>query len=137
MTFPKLLFIDDDSIANYLVGQLMQELSVAQYTLTQGAAEALDFLEQAAASSDFPELIFVDLKMPLMDGFEFIEEFERRFASTFPHTRLMVLSSSISAKDRTRALRYKSVIEFLTKPLDTPTLLQAFEKFERSNSPLV
>ena len=84
----------------------------------------IDLAKQEDSLSKVPELILLDLNMPLMDGWEFLETFEKEFPQFAERTKVYVLSSSINPMDKERAASEKAVCGFIEKPLD-------FEQIER------
>ena len=109
------IFIDDDEDLNYLQERMCKRSkAINSYFIATSAVQTLEYLANPKAN---PDVIFVDINMPGMNGFQFIEEFEHSYASTFPDTELYVLSSSVRSGDREKSLQYSSVREFLVKPL--------------------
>lgn len=117
--FKHILLIDDDDDFNFLNKFLLSDLDLCgKITTKEAADEALNFLVEAN-DDVYPDLILVDLKMPVMDGFEFIGKYEKAALNNkFPRTKLFVLSSSNYQSDYDRAMSYKSVNGVLEKPLD-------------------
>lgn len=114
----KLLLIDDDEITNFAVDAILSRVnSVKSYEIKDNGWDALEFLKTRQGTSHFPDLIFVDLNMPEMDGFEFIERYEAIFWLQNQSTKINVLSSSVSERDRQRSLGYSCVSEYTYKPL--------------------
>jgi len=83
-------------------------------SFASSAEKALIYL---STTEIVPNIIFVDLHMPKMNGFQFIEKYEEHFAPKFSRTALFVLSSSTRESDKNSALGYSSVKDFLIKPL--------------------
>jgi CheY-like chemotaxis protein len=81
------------------------------------ADAALDYLKTISSSEEFPQVIFLDLNMPIKDGFEFMVEFEG-FSEEFKNaSKIIVLSSSISPDDINRASTNPHVSKYVNKPL--------------------
>ena len=72
----------------------------------------------------FPEIIFIDINMPMIDGFQFIENFKKTFSNRFINTKIVILTSSISQNDRIKADKISKGIIFLNKPLTKDALDQ-------------
>ncbi|HLW18903.1 MAG TPA: response regulator [Cyclobacteriaceae bacterium] len=109
------IFIDDDEDLNFLQSRMCMRSSVINnYYIANSAVQALDYLAETDIT---PDVIFVDINMPEINGFQFIEKFEDEFSSRFPETQLYVLTSSVSEKDRKNSLEFSSVKDFLIKPL--------------------
>lgn len=109
------IFIDDDEDLNFLQDRMCSRSKViAHHFIASNAPQALEYL---ADTSTPPDVIFVDINMPGMNGFQFIEEFEKRYSTRFPDAQLYVLSSSVRNDDRKKSLQYMSVKDFLLKPL--------------------
>lgn len=120
-----ILLVDDDEVANFLNLRLLQKAGVAdEIAVVQHGRQALEFIEaRAAANSVCPELIFLDVKMPVMDGFEFLKHYFGEEAPRLASAPVVMLSSSINPKDVTRAMEGGATL-FLDKPLSV-------EKIER------
>ena len=78
------------------------------------AQDALDELHQIKT---FPHLIFLDVKMPIKDGFDFLTEATERFGESFTSRVVIMLTSSLNPSDYTRAQTFPVVKDFLSKPL--------------------
>lgn len=116
--------IDDNSMENLVHEQMMGKGSFAGKTMAfTGAAEALDLLRTLPAD-ELPELIMLDIMMPGMDGFAFLDAYAGLDVSIRTYCRVVMLSSSDSFKDLNRANKNPIVRKFLNKPL-TPAVLAA------------
>lgn len=115
------IFIDDDEDLNFLQERMCSRCkAVSHYYIASSALETLHYLSETSVA---PDIIFVDINMPVMNGFQFIEEFEKNYSSKFPETQLYVLSSSVRSDDKRKSLEYPSVKAFLIKPLTEEQLL--------------
>ncbi|MES2732110.1 MAG: response regulator [Bacteroidota bacterium] len=123
---PIVLVVDDDATCLFLATLILHETKLAQriYTARNGA-EALDWLEKRLVDSPLdaacPTLIFLDINMPVMDGFELLETLKDRPDVDMSHTQIILLSSSTHIKDKEKALTY-AVSGFLQKPLSKEKL---------------
>lgn len=113
-SFPNLtvLLIDDDPISNLLAQIKLRQLGIKSVTSVENGLRALNHLQ-----SKKPDLILLDINMPTMDGFEFLNANEKY--NLCPETPIVMLTSSVRSRDRNRALQYLSVIEYIEKPLTT------------------
>lgn len=113
-----ILIIDDDEINNFIIRKRINSLgsSFATKYLLSGES-ALSYLQDCVTSQrNLPNVVLVDTQMPGMDGFEFLEEFEKRFKEQLNETSLYVLSASANPNDKERAATYKCVKGYFTKP---------------------
>lgn len=129
----KVLCIDDDPIAMLLSRLVLSKsgFSGVMVPLTNGK-EAMDHLEkELAAKGGEPSekmLILLDLNMPVMDGWEFLEQFSRKLYSHYHNTRIVLLSSSIDPEDIRRSKDFEMVLDFFPKPLTRDMLLSVLEQ---------
>lgn len=123
----KILFIDDDEINNFIVNsKLKEQIPELETMFLESAQSGLDYL--AENSEDPPRLIFLDVKMPGMDGFDFLDEYHKRmYHETFP-TRIYMLSSSVKASDQEKSKDYSSVEGFISKPMEINELKEISQR---------
>lgn len=120
--YKNVMLIDDNEIDN-MINQKMIEAAVAAnhiYTHTS-AKSALEFIKNieplAVADQILPEIIFLDIDMPLMDGFQFLDSFEKLGNGVKKKCKIVMLTSSLNPQDLARSKKYRSVMKFLNKPL--------------------
>lgn len=114
------LLVDDDDTTNYLNQRLLQRMAVTDAVLVAGnGQEALDLLHthcEQAASPTCPTLILLDMKMPRMNGFEFLQAYAQRPPLQNPAVVIIMLTTSLNAQDVAR-MQDLPIAGFLTKPL--------------------
>ncbi|TDN37289.1 response regulator [Hymenobacter sp. UV11] len=114
-----IVLIEDNETTSFLNNRLLSRLGVArQVSSFSKADEATQFLwgSGPAAAQAAPDLIFVDLKMPGMSGFDFLEHYSQLPTEVQERTVVAVLTTSMHAADTARVAQYPNV-EYLTKPL--------------------
>jgi CheY-like chemotaxis protein len=125
MNINKVLLIDDDRIFNFLNKKIIEFSNFApDVSCYTDPKEALKELNLFAVSNvnNFPDIIFLDINMHDMDGWEFLDEFEKLPESSKQKCRVFMLSSSIDPSDIEKAKTYSSVTDFISKPLSEEVL---------------
>ncbi|WP_345220479.1 response regulator [Hymenobacter koreensis] len=126
----KVVLIDDNETTSFLNNRLLQRLELAENVLSFTNAEqafAHFWGKQSGSDSDAPELVFVDLKMPGMDGFEFLNQYNRLAPEQREKTVMAVLTTSMHSADTTRVAQYEGV-EYLAKPLTEEKMQRLLQK---------
>ncbi|MEM9981814.1 MAG: response regulator, partial [Bacteroidota bacterium] len=126
----KVFIIDDDSIFLYSLQKLLTNFDFAKEVKTfVDAEEAIIFFEDHANQPTLlPELIFLDIAMPMMSGWEFLQDFEVLYHQISKKMDLFVVSSSISKLDIEKAKSYPVVVDYITKPITSQVLQQILQK---------
>ena len=120
------LVVDDDEIFNFLSKKTLQKMGVAKeiHTALNGR-EALDlFNNYYQGSLPAPDVILLDLNMPILDGFGFLEAFKKLKIPNKENIRIIVVSSSQDPNDIRRS-KELGAAEYISKPLTENTLRQA------------
>ncbi len=126
--FKKVLFIDDDFITVNICQRMMNLLQFAdEFIACDDGQQAKDYL--LGHMEDLPGIIFVDLHMTVMNGWEFLEWFENWLTAENLSIPIYVLSSSLSREDFERAYIYKKVSGYIIKPMTSEHLKEAIVKF--------
>lgn len=116
MPIDTVLLIDDNPSDNFLHRLVVEEAKVANEVVEFArATEALEFLR--TREREDPCLIFLDINMPYMNGFEFLEEYERLDRERKRHVVVLMLTTSLHFEDQRRASAAPDIREVLNKPL--------------------
>jgi CheY-like chemotaxis protein len=116
------MLLDDNELDNFINSKIIEAAYFAEkiYVNTNGRS-ALEFLKNLSVVADdcklHPELIFVDLNMPIMDGFQFVESFIESSIGKRDLPKIAILTSSVCDEDQKRAQEISKDIVFLHKPL--------------------
>ncbi len=125
ITSPKvrLAFLVDDSEVDLFIHKKFLELSAFAEKII-GFSSPIKALEaiQAATAVEVPSLIFLDLNMPLLNGFEFLEKLNTLANGIHSKVKVVILTSSNSPADRLKAKEFPNVIDFFSKPLNIDEL---------------
>jgi CheY-like chemotaxis protein len=113
----KVLLIDDSDIDLFIQRRFLEVHNFSsELMLFKSAEEALTWLKNSSGSN-VPDIIFLDLNMPEFDGFTFLRFFGDLPDAVKAKTKIVVLTSSNSSKDREQVFTFQNVIQFITKPL--------------------
>ncbi|MGV3586514.1 MAG: response regulator [Adhaeribacter sp.] len=131
-----IVLIDDDETTNHVNLRTLKRTNIAKdIKIFMNGEQALHYLQAIAAqtssgaSEKYPDLIFLDIKMPIMDGFEFLEAYQELHAQYQIPTKIMMLTSSASFYDLNRLEKYAVVKRHFPKPLtdhDVKEMVQDF-----------
>ncbi|MCF6405040.1 response regulator [Chitinophaga filiformis] len=117
--FEKVMVVDDAEIDRFLAKKVLTKHAFAREVLPlDSATDALSYLEENQENKDaLPDLIFLDINMPKMNGFDFLEEYKKLPEAVKKKCIIVMLSSSLLPEDRELAMNNPYVCQFLNKPL--------------------
>jgi CheY-like chemotaxis protein len=123
------MLVDDNEIDNLINQKMIEASNICDHIfIHSGAKSAIEFLKniekllKGPIDLYLPEIIFLDIDMPLMDGFQFLDEFERLSDSIKNHCKVVMLTSSLNPQDMNRAKKNQYVLKYINKPLTQENL---------------
>ena len=134
-----IVLIDDDETCNFVTKLVLRKAGfIGEVTCFNSAENALGFLvENEKEDKDQPDLIFVDINMPIMTGFEFLDAYNDRGFYLNQNTSVVMFSSSNFAHDILAAKEYTVVVDYVEKALTVENykhiLAKHHERIERTN----
>ena len=123
--YKHIALIEDNPIDVFINTKVIEQAELGE-TISSfpSARPALDYLKDSEEKNlEMPELIILDIRMPDMDGFEFLEAFAQFSDVVTTSVKIIMLSSSIDLEDELKARSFASVIDFICKPLTKDKLL--------------
>lgn len=126
----RILIIDDDEIFEFITRELVIELyPEAEVKSFLSSTDGLEYLQTALSSGNqIPDILLLDIRMPIMDGFELLDELAKSHGpSGIAHLRIYMLTSSLDAKDYRMSTENPLVAGFISKPLEVDKLKSIME----------
>ncbi|UAM99430.1 response regulator [Polaribacter litorisediminis] len=117
--YNKIMIIDDDEIDNYLVKVLIKNNKIAEQILEfNSGLDAIKYLEEnKEIEENLPEVILLDLYMPLMDGMEFVKAFDSLNLNVSGKCKICVVSGSVDDNDILKTKNTNNIFSYTTKPI--------------------
>ncbi len=130
-----ILLVDDDDVYLYLMGRvikgLTEELEVSTFTDGEQAYQFLSLCLEANIAP--PEVIFLDINMPFLDGWGFLAEFQKLKPKIQNNINIYMVSSSMREQDMERAKEFEELTGYVVKPLEEDKLIEIFTKVYHEN----
>jgi CheY-like chemotaxis protein len=126
-----ILLVDDDEINNFISIKLIKKaLLNTDITACLNGKFAIDQLLDIVSKdpAKLPDYILLDINMPIMNGWEFLDEYERLKIDTTGKTKIFIISSSVFSNDINKAKSYPLVVDFISKPLNIEKINEVFAK---------
>ncbi|WP_419699423.1 response regulator [Mucilaginibacter sp. NFX135] len=123
--------IDNNQIYAYGLKKLLSIKDLCkQVTHFNNGSEAIAHLKDPGNTQNLPDIIFLDIIMPIMDGWEFMKEFEEIKSQLGKKISVYILSSSIDLHDIDRAKNIPSISDYIFKPVDVKQLQEIFKNLQ-------
>lgn len=126
--YSNILLLDDNELDNFINKKIIESCHFSKNIYVNSSGKgALEFLQNIMEMKDFsdivfPEVIFIDLNMPIINGFQFIELLNNASFKQEKKCKLVVLTSSLHPDDKKRIAEISKDIQFINKPLTEETL---------------
>jgi len=122
------LLVDDESVSNFVHRKLIERTGLGENidTVTSGQ-DALQLINDCySGTRPMPDVIFLDLNMPIMDGYSFLEAFNRLPVPIKKNMKVIIVTSSQDPRDKAKAKEY-GITHFLSKPISEEAINQVWE----------
>jgi CheY-like chemotaxis protein len=124
-----ILLVDDDEINNFISIKLIKKaLIYTEITACLDGSYAINELLQIQERNpdELPDYILLDINMPIMNGWEFLDEYKRLGIDPTGRSKIFIISSSVFSNDINKAKSYDLVKDFISKPLNVDKIKELF-----------
>ena len=122
------MLVDDDLDTNFYNKIVLEQAKATnEIVVFENGKEALEYLKNG---SDMVDLILLDINMPIMNGWQFLEHYERLDENRKATIVIVMLTSSINSDDKKKADKLSSIKKFINKPLSSGTIKEILRLFE-------
>jgi two-component system, chemotaxis family, chemotaxis protein CheY len=128
----KIMFIDDDEISNFVSIRTIEEAFLANdVEAISSAVKAIEQLRHwiGHTPEKIPDLIFLDINMPMMNGWEFIEEYRKIKPQIHKEILIIILTSSVYQHDKKKAKEYAEIKDYIMKPISINDIQSIKKKY--------
>eukprot|EP00933_Yihiella_yeosuensis_P036148 TRINITY_DN29862_c0_g1_i1.p1 TRINITY_DN29862_c0_g1~~TRINITY_DN29862_c0_g1_i1.p1 ORF type:complete len:131 (-),score=25.26 TRINITY_DN29862_c0_g1_i1:105-497(-) len=125
----KVCLIDDDDIYQFLLKKELRHTNlVERINLFSDGRKAMEFFKENKGNTEaLPDVIFLDINMPIMNGWRFLEEFKQLQDDISKKITIYMVSSSFDDRDVTRSQEYAEVTDYIIKPVKRSNLISVLE----------
>lgn len=118
------LLVDDNFIDNMINQKILNNSDFAEHIVVKQSCEsAIQYLQELInRQEELPEIIFLDIRMPIKTGFDFLIEFQQLQSPAKDHVKIVMLSSSLDPSDHKKVTEFNNVTDFFGKPLTSDLL---------------
>lgn len=129
---PKICVIDDDKIYQFTTKKIISNAGIKGEVLIFSDAEnALEFFNTESENRDLlPDIIFLDINMPFMDGWQFLDAFEKILPKFPKSIEVFLVSSSVDEADTDRAAKIPIISGYIFKPFTKEKLLESLSRIQ-------
>jgi CheY-like chemotaxis protein len=125
MTKKVIWVIDDDIIYQIIVNKIIKKSEMfSAISKFKNGKDAIDDLQKSLENTELlPDIILLDINMPIMDGWEFMDEMELLKSQINKQINIYIVSSSIAIEDKNKSKTYPDILGYLSKPITTEDLI--------------
>ena len=118
--------VDDDNIYQIIVRKIIGKMELfSSFSSYKNGKDAIDALKKAVENNEnIPDIILLDINMPVMDGWEFMDEIVSYKSKLNQKIAIYIVSSSIAVQDKDKAKTYAEILGFLSKPITMDALYE-------------
>jgi two-component SAPR family response regulator len=118
------LLVDDNFIDNMINQKILNNSDFAEHIIVKQSCEsAIQYLQELINNQEeLPEIIFLDIRMPIKTGFDFLVEFQQLQSPAKDSVKIVMLSSSLDPSDHKKVTEFNNVTDFFGKPLTSDLL---------------
>lgn len=130
--------VDDDRVYQFTTERMLKRLDEhVHFQWFKDGEEAIVFINEHATDPNvLPDVLILDINMPYMDGWQFLDVFENALPVLSKHIDIFMISSSADERDKIRARQYTCVTDYFEKPITTDLLRELLARYNKSETGL-